>query len=168
MMSKKAVFLDRDGVINDNSRHVNKSEDLILYQWTTSSIRRLKEAGYLVFVVTNQGGIEMGYFTTEDLSAIHAHMEVLFKEDNTCVDEIAFCPHFNKSCECRKPKPGMILALAQKHNVDLSQSWMVGDRDTDILAGNAADCKTIKLGKTYDQATFSCDNLKQAVDYILH
>lgn len=167
MTNKKAVFLDRDGVINDNSRHVNKPKDLILYPWSTSSIRHLREAGYLVFVVTNQGGIEMGHFTTDDLNAIHAHMEILFDEDNTYVDEIAFCPHFHQPCECRKPKPGMILALAHRHNIDLSQSWMVGDRDTDILAGNTAGCKTIKLGKSYEQATFNCQNLKDAVDYIL-
>ncbi len=84
-MTKKAVFLDRDGVINDNSKHVNQPEDLVLYPWATSSIRRLKEAGYMVFVVTNQGGIEMGYFSDDDLNAIHLHLEALLNEDNTSV-----------------------------------------------------------------------------------
>ncbi len=166
-MTKKAVFLDRDGVINDNSKHVNKPEDLVLYPWTISSIRKLKEAGYMVFVVTNQGGIEMGYFTEDDLNAIHLHLEALLKEDDTYIDEITYCPHFHKKCECRKPKPGMILTLADKHNIDLKSSWMIGDRDTDILAGNAAGCRTIKLGKNDDNADYSCENLREAVEYVL-
>ncbi|AZR73609.1 D-glycero-beta-D-manno-heptose-1,7-bisphosphate 7-phosphatase [Anoxybacter fermentans] len=166
-MSKKAVFLDRDGVINDNSRHVNKPEDLILYPWTASSIQQLKKAGYLVFIVTNQGGIEMGYFTEKDLKAIHDHLETILKADNTCIDGIAYCPHFHQPCDCRKPKPGMILTLAKKHRIDLKVSWMVGDRDIDIQAGKAAGCRTIKLGKQDPNADYCCKNLRQAVDYIL-
>lgn len=167
-MRNKAVFLDRDGVINDMQKHVNKPDDLILFPWATASIRRLKEAGFMVFVVTNQGGIEMGYFTEEDLNQIHARLEVLLKEDDTYVDDIEFCPHFNEECECRKPKPGMILSLAKRHDVDLDSSWMVGDRNTDILAGNEAGCKTIKLGDIFRKADYTCDNLKEAVDYILN
>lgn len=164
---KKAVFLDRDGVINDNAIHVNKPQDLILYPWAARSIRRIKEAGYLVFVVTNQGGIEMGYFTAADLDAIHLHLEEILKAENTSVDEIVFCPHFRHACECRKPKPGMILQLAEKHAVDLAASWMVGDFETDVQAGNAAGCRTIKIGKAMPEAEFSCENLEQAVEYIL-
>ncbi len=167
-MIHKAVFLDRDGVINDNTNHVNQPEDLVLYSWTASSIRRLKEAGYLVFVVTNQGGIEMGYFTETDLNAIHAHMEAILKEENATLDEIIFCPHFKSKCDCRKPNPGMILTLAHKHNVDLSSSWMVGDFATDIQAGNAAGCRTIKIGAPDPDADHSCSDLKKAVDHILH
>lgn len=165
---KKAVFLDRDGVINDNTVHVNQPDDLILYPWSTASVRRLKEAGYLVFVVTNQGGIEMGYFTSADLDAIHARLEEILKEDNTGVDEITHCPHFHQACDCRKPKPGMILRLAEKYHVDLTHSWMVGDFETDVQAGNAAGCRTVKIGKSMPEAEYSCANLEQAVDYILH
>ncbi len=82
-------------------------------------------------------------------------------------DEIIYCPHFHQKCECRKPKPGMILTLAEKYDIDLESSWMVGDRDTDILAGNGAGCRTIKLGKVYDNADYSCEHLGGAVEYIL-
>lgn len=164
---RKAVFLDRDGVINDNTIHVNQPGDLTFYPWTAASIRRLKEAGYLVFVVTNQGGIEMGYFTTGDLDAIHAHLEELLCAEGTQVDEIAYCPHFRHPCECRKPQPGMLLRLAEKHHVDLAASWMVGDFETDIEAGRAAGCRTIKIGQNVPQADHYCENLSEAVDYIL-
>lgn len=167
-MHKKAVFLDRDGVINDNSKHVNQPEDLVLYDWTTSSIRQLNEAGFLVFVVTNQGGIEMGYFTEDDLHAIHAHLELLVKNDGAVIEEITYCPHFHYKCECRKPKPGMILRLAKKHDVDLQSSWMVGDFDTDIEAGICAGCKSIKIGEPNKSAEYSCLNLEEAVGYILN
>lgn len=166
-MSKKAVFLDRDGVINDNSVHVNKPSDLTLYSWTIPSIQRLNQAGYMVFVVTNQGGVEMGYFTEADLHAIHTHLEELLHAENTMVHEIAYCPHFKTVCDCRKPKPGMLLALANKHGVNLSQSWMVGDFKTDVEAGKAAGCRTVKIGEPVPEADYTCENLEKAVDYIL-
>lgn len=164
---KKAVFLDRDGVINDNTVHVNRPADLKLYPWTTSAIRKLKEAGFLVFVVTNQGGIEMGYFTEKDLHDIHEHLTNLLATDNANVEEIAYCPHFNHPCECRKPKPGMLLTLAQKYEIDLANSWMVGDFPTDIQAGNAAGCHTVKIGQPDPTASYSCENLAEAVHHIL-
>lgn len=163
----KAVFLDRDGVINDNQKHVNKPEDLVLYSWTRTSIRCLNQAGYKVFVVTNQGGIEMGYFTEADLNAIHSHLSKLLLEEDAVIDEYSYCPHFSSPCKCRKPKPGLITTLAKKHQLDLKNSWMIGDRTSDIQAGVAAGCKTIKIGDTEPLADFNCKNLQEAVNFIL-
>lgn len=165
---RKAVFLDRDGVVNDNTKFVNKPEDLRLYPWTADSIRRLKDEGYLVFLVTNQGGVETGHFSEADLQAIHAHLQALLKEKGAELDAIAYCPHFRQTCSCRKPKPGMILDLADRFQVDLDQSWMIGDRPMDIQAGQAAGCRTVKLGEPEaTQADYICQRLDQAVDYII-
>lgn len=166
-MSPLAVFLDRDGVINDNSQKVNQPEDLILLPGVGIAIKQLKQAGYLVLIVTNQGGIELGYFTKADLAAIHSHLESQLREQNAYIDEIVYCPHFHQDCGCRKPKPGMILALAAKYRIQLEKSWMIGDRESDIQAGKAAGCRTVKLGEPDPHADFNCSHLNEAVTFIL-
>lgn len=164
---KKAVFLDRDGVINDNYKPVNTPEDLRLYPWSAESILQLNKAGYYVFVVTNQGGIEMGYFKEKDLNEIHKKLIREIKKSGATIDEIDFCPHFKTKCECRKPLPGMLTRLGKKYDVDLENSFMVGDRDVDIEAGIKSGCKTIKIGKPYKKADYTVKNLKEAVKIIL-
>ena len=161
-MVARAVFLDRDGVINDNSKKVNQPGELVIFPWAGAAIRQLKKAGYLVFIVTNQGGIELGYFTEADLAAIHSYLESQLREQDAAIDEIVHCPHFHQDCECRKPKPGMILALAAKYNINLMKSWMIGDRESDIKAGKAAGCRTVKLGETFPGADLNCNNLEEA------
>ncbi len=163
----KAVFLDRDGVVNKYNKPINRPEDLELYPWTASAIRRLNLASYKIFIVTNQGGIECGYFTEADLNDIHLHLISLLKEEEATVDEITYCPHFKSECNNRKPQPGMILKLAQKYNINLNSSYMIGDRKSDITAGNKADCTTIKIGSKYPKADYSVENLEDAVDIIL-
>lgn len=166
-MKKRAVFLDRDGVINDNKKPVNKPEDLILYPWTYEAIEMLNRANYLVFVVTNQGGIEMGYFTEYDLKAIHIELTNRLNKKQICIEDIAYCPHFKTKCRCRKPLPGMILNLAEKYDIDLTSSFMVGDREMDIEAGHQAGCTTIKLGKPYALADYTVNNLLEASRLII-
>ncbi|WP_027340712.1 D-glycero-alpha-D-manno-heptose-1,7-bisphosphate 7-phosphatase [Halonatronum saccharophilum] len=163
----KAVFLDRDGVINSYDKPVNKADDLELYPWTSESIKRLNNAGYKIYVVTNQGGIECGYFTDNDLDSIHNYMTERLKADGAKIDDIEYCPHFKKDCSCRKPKPGMITKLAKKYDVNLKNSFMVGDRDSDVIAGNKAGCKTIKIGAKFPQADYSVEDLSDATDIIL-
>lgn len=163
----KAVFLDRDGVINDNCKPVNKPEDLKIYPWTANAISKLNKSGYHVFVVTNQGGIEMGYFTRHDLDEIHNKMVKEITENGGFIDDIDYCPHFKSKCDCRKPSPGMIDKLAKKYNIDLKKSYMIGDRDIDIEAGMKAGCKTIKIGKSSKKADYVAKNLLEAVNIIL-
>lgn len=163
----RAVFLDRDGVINDNYKPVNRPEDLRLYPWSAESILRLNKAGFYVFVVTNQGGIEMGYFNEKDLDDIHKKLLDEIKESGATIDEIDFCPHFKTQCECRKPSPGMLKRLGKKYNVDLNNSFMIGDRAVDIEAGIKSGCKTIKIGKPCKNADFIAKNLLEAVKIIL-
>ncbi|MGZ6550747.1 MAG: D-glycero-alpha-D-manno-heptose-1,7-bisphosphate 7-phosphatase [Tumebacillaceae bacterium] len=169
-MANKAVFLDRDGVINDHVRFVNTPEDLILFPGAGEAIRKLNDAGFKVFVVTNQGGVGLGHMKEESLHAIHDKMEQELKSDGAILDEIAYCPHKpHAKCACRKPEPKMILDLAAKYDVDVKQSYMVGDRDTDVFAGQKAGVKhTIFIGDTdFSEASHSTPSLVGAVDWIL-
>lgn len=163
----KALFLDRDGVINDNSKkHVNKPKDLIIYQGVKEALQEAQANGFELFVVTNQGGIELGHLTHEELEKIHNKM-VKELEPYCTIKEIKYCPDFNKKSECRKPNPGMILELAEKYEVDLKSSWMIGDMETDIEAGLAAGCKTAKIGAISKSAQVNGKNLYEVVEKIL-
>ncbi|MFC4765833.1 D-glycero-alpha-D-manno-heptose-1,7-bisphosphate 7-phosphatase [Effusibacillus consociatus] len=167
-MGGKAVFLDRDGVINDHVRPVNGPDDLILFPGVGQSIKRLQDAGYKVFVVTNQGGVGLGYMTEEDLQQVHNKMLHEISRDGAEIDDIRYCAHKPRAgCACRKPEPGMIHDLAEKYNIDLKQSFMVGDRDFDIQAGRRAGTRTIFIGKGHADADAIAANLPQAVDLIL-
>jgi D-glycero-D-manno-heptose 1,7-bisphosphate phosphatase len=163
----KAIFLDRDGVINDNSRkHVNNPRDLIIYDGVGEALRKASENGFDLFVVTNQGGIEMGHLTHEKLKEIHEKMIEDLKP-YCSFKEIKYCPDFNRDSSCRKPKPGMILELAEKYDIDLKKSWMIGDMDTDVEAGIAAGCKTGKIGKQSKIADINGKNLLEVIEKLL-
>lgn len=163
---KKAIFLDRDGVINDNKKHVNNPKDLIIYDEAKEGMKKLYDAGFELFVVTNQGGIELGHVTHEEMKMIHEKM--LEDLEPYCkITDIKYCPDFKRESECRKPKPGMILELAEKYNISLKDSWMVGDMDTDIEAGKSAGCKTAKIGKTNSLAEINVSNLDAVAKEIL-
>ncbi|MGI6706781.1 MAG: D-glycero-alpha-D-manno-heptose-1,7-bisphosphate 7-phosphatase [Clostridia bacterium] len=163
---KKALFLDRDGVINDNKKHINTPEDLVIYEKAKLGMKAAYGAGYDLFVVTNQGGVELGYLTKEDLDRIHQRMAEEL-EPYCTIKEIRYCPDFHRKSRCRKPEPGMILDLAEKHGVDLSRSWMVGDMDTDIEAGKRAGCRTAKIGQPHPNAEVNGRNLLEVVEKIL-
>ncbi|WP_018131661.1 D-glycero-alpha-D-manno-heptose-1,7-bisphosphate 7-phosphatase [Effusibacillus pohliae] len=167
-MGDKAVFLDRDGVINDNARPVNGPQDLILFPGVEQAIKRLKAAGYRVFVVTNQGGVGLGYMTEADLQQIHDKLLSELGKSGAVIDEIRYCAHKpRQGCACRKPEPGMILELADKYRIDLDKSFMVGDRDCDIEAGRRAGTRTIFVGKGHPAADAAAADLQEAVEIIL-
>lgn len=156
----KGIFFDRDGVINDNKKPVNRPEELILYDGVKEALKKAADAGFEIFIVTNQGGIELGHITHEDLNDIHNNLSQ--KLEGYCnIREIAYCPDFKKPSSCRKPKPGMILDLAKRHNVDLVNSWMVGDLETDISAGLEAGCRTAKIGKLDERADINEAEIKR-------
>lgn len=145
---KKAVFLDRDGVLNQSfgNRPPNNKEELIVFPGVPQAVANLNQAGFLVFVVTNQGGVGLGYMTPQDLAGIHEKLAEEVAQAGGHFTEIMACMHKPRSgCSCRKPKPGMLLTLGKKYDVDLAQSFMVGDRDMDLAAGKAAGTKTILI-----------------------
>lgn len=148
---EKAIFLDRDGVINevktDRVKFVNQPDDLYLLEGVAEAIKRFNDAGWKVFVVTNQGGIGLGYMKEKALKAIHSKMKSDLAAFGATIDDIRYCPHKpHANCPCRKPKPQMIVDLAEKYEIDIVESYMVGDRKPDIEAGENAGTKTVLVG----------------------
>jgi len=159
---QKAIFLDRDGTINKYVGFLRNIDDFELISGVSDAIKMINKAGYLVIVVTNQPVIARGEITWEELNEIHNKMETLLGREGAYLDDIFVCPHHPDSgfegeikelkfdCDCRKPKPGMILDAAKKYNIDLRESYMIGDSDNDVKAGEAAGCKCIKVDEKYD------------------
>lgn len=142
----KAIFLDRDGVINKEVSHLSDPKDFEFIQGSIEALKVLKQKGFLLIIITNQAGIARGLFTEETLKLIHHKMIKVLEQNNIRLDDIFYCPHhpeFTGSCDCRKPKPGMILKAKAKYNIDLTKSFMVGDTLNDIQTGNAVKCKTV-------------------------
>lgn len=174
---QKAVFLDRDGVINKYVGFLRNIDDFELLDGVSKAIRKINESGYLAIVVTNQPVIARGEVSFAELTEIHNKMETLLGEDGAYLDAIYFCPHhpdkgfdgeipeLKFDCDCRKPKPGMLIKAAKEFNIDLTKSWMVGDSDSDIMAGKNAGCSTVLIGESAENMCAS--NLLEAVDYII-
>lgn len=174
---QKAVFLDRDGVINKYVGFLRNIDDFELLDGVSKAIRKINESGYLAIVVTNQPVIARGEVSFAELTEIHNKMETLLGEDGAYLDAIYFCPHhpdkgfdgeipeLKFDCDCRKPKPGMLIKAAKEFNIDLTKSWMVGDSDSDIMAGKNAGCSTVLIGESDENMCAS--NLLEAVDYII-
>lgn len=143
----RAVFLDRDGVINRKApegSYVKNWHEFEFLPGVVEAISELREAGFLVMVVTNQRGVARGVMTEEDLTTIHARMEEELRGGRAALDGVYFCPHdIDDGCSCRKPRPGLLFRAARQHDIDLSQSWMVGDSQVDIQAGLSAGCRTV-------------------------
>ena len=152
---QKAVFLDRDGTINLYKGFLTDINDFELIPGITDIIKQINQSGYLCIVVTNQPVIARGEVTYQQLEKIHNKMETLLGLKGAFVDGLYFCPHhpdkgfegeipeLKIKCQCRKPKPGMLLQAARDFNIDLSKSWMVGDSESDIQAGKTAGCQTL-------------------------
>jgi D-glycero-D-manno-heptose 1,7-bisphosphate phosphatase len=143
---RPAAFFDRDGVLNVDHGYVHTPDQLDLVSGAAAALRACHDAGFLVFVVTNQSGIGRGYFNEAALAAFHVHLRRLLAEQGGQIDDIRFCPHhpdavvpaYRIVCDCRKPGPGMILDLARTWSVDLTRSFLVGDKDSDLAAADAA------------------------------
>lgn len=178
---QKAIFLDRDGTINKYVGFLRKEEEFELIPGVAEAVKKINKSGYLAIVVTNQPVIARGEVTYSQLENIHNKMETLLGKDGAYLDGIYFCPHHPHSgyegevkelkvdCDCRKPKPGMLLKATEDLNIDLSQSYMVGDSENDIGAGKAAGCKTVLLNTEYEYygQDICVSNLKDFVDQYL-
>jgi len=147
-MGRKVVYLDRDGVICEYVPHLHRREDLKLMPRVGEAISLLKKNGYHLVLITNQSVVARGMCSLDELQKIHEYMqELLQKECGQILDKIYFCPHhpdFDIDCECRKPKPGMINQAKVELGAD--EGFMIGDKPSDIEAGNLAGCKTIFVG----------------------
>ena len=145
----KAIFLDRDGVINKNrDDYVKSTKELEIFSNIGKEILKLKMKGFLIIVITNQSVINRKIITIRELEEIHSTIQKFLMKSKTSIDKFYFCPHRpDENCDCRKPKPGLILQAINEFSIDASKSWMVGDSKTDIQAGEKAGCKTILLKK---------------------
>lgn len=140
----RAVFLDRDGTIAEDVHYCRRVEDFEILPTVPQGIRLLNEHGFRIIVITNQSGLARGYFTEETLSCIHDKMKAELGIHSARVDAIYSCPHHpDEGCECRKPKPGLLLQAAEEMGIALQFSYMIGDHEKDIEAGRAAGCKTL-------------------------
>lgn len=176
---QKAVFLDRDGTINKYVGFLRKTEQFELLEGVSEAIKKINRSGYLAVVVTNQPVIARGEVTYEGLQEIHNKMETLLGKDGAYLDGIYFCPHHPDSgfegevkelkidCDCRKPKPGMLLQAAEDLNIDLEQSWMIGDGKNDIQAGKNAGCKTALIGNEDYGQDMTVDSLLSFVNKVI-
>lgn len=146
----RAILLDRDGVINrqpPEGEYVTKVADFWIYPHAAEAIAELVDGGYEVFVVTNQRGIARGMIDPAELDRIHSEMIRAIEQAGGRIRRIYVCPHdYSDGCTCRKPNPGMLLQAIRDHHIDPTESWMIGDSASDMIAGRAAGCNTLFVG----------------------
>jgi D-glycero-D-manno-heptose 1,7-bisphosphate phosphatase len=183
--SRRAVFLDRDGTINIEKEYLHKIEDFEFIPGAPEAIKRLKDAGFLVIVVSNQSGVARGYFDEQAVDTLHEHIQAELAAYGTSIDAFYFCPHhpvngvdhYQVDCDCRKGAPGMLLQAAREHEIDLQRSFMIGDKLADIEAGQRAGCQSILVLTGYGETAAldpkitsvkKCRDLSGAVSLVLH
>lgn len=176
---QKAIFLDRDGTINKYVGFLRKIDDFELIDGVAEAVKRINESGYLCIVVTNQPVIARGEVKVSELDLIHQKMEALLGSEGAYIDGLYYCPHhphkgyegevpeLKIDCDCRKPKPGMLLKAAEDFNIDLSLSWMVGDGENDVYCGQNAGCRTVLIGEGDFGQDITVANLMEAVEKIV-
>ncbi len=136
-MKQKAVFLDRDGVINIEKNYLYKIDDFEFIDGVFEALQYLQSKNYLLFVITNQSGINRGYYTKDDFFKLTNWMLDQFKKHDITISQVEFCPHTpDENCLCRKPHTQMIQNILTNYDIDLEQSWLIGDKTSDILCGN--------------------------------
>ena len=182
-MQKKAIFIDKDGTLIPDIPY-NVNPDLITLSEGAENLKQLQELGFILVVITNQGGVARGYFEEDKLKSVELNLIKLLQESHVQLHGFFYCPHhpqgtvqrYSISCECRKPGNKMLLDAAKTLNIDLQRSWMIGDILNDVEAGNISGCKTILIdngGETEWKESpdriplFKAKNLKEACDFII-
>jgi len=175
-MSIKTIFLDRDGVINKEINYLHKIEDFEFIDGVFETCRYLISLDYQIIVITNQSGISRGYYTEKDFQIITEWMIAEFQKNDIIILDIFHCPHLpNSNCNCRKPKPGMLLDAKYKHNIDMQNSWLIGDKEIDIIAANSSGItNTIlvksghKINEVDSNAKYFLESIQQSKQVILN
>ena len=181
MFMNKAVFLDRDGTINKSVDYMPDPKLFELIEGVAEGVKILNDEGFLVIVATNQSGINRGFFTEKTLKIIHERMLRDFSDKGAKIDDIYYCSCLpEENWPCRKPNPGMLLQASKEHAIDLSKSYMVGDKWSDVMTGKNAGCKSVLIpekdvwNETMEEmrerdieADFVAENFLSAVEWIL-
>jgi D-glycero-D-manno-heptose 1,7-bisphosphate phosphatase len=186
-MSVRAIFIDRDGTINKDIGYVSTPAEMVLYPWSTEALRLINDAGFKAIVLTNQSGIARGLYTESGLARIHRRMTEEMARGGARIDAIYYCPHhpdlggapYRLDCECRKPRPGMLVRAVKEHDIDVGRSYVVGDKASDINLASMAGAPGVLVRTGYGAETlanprtwpctplFVADNLLDAVERIL-
>ena len=187
MAGKIAVFLDRDGTINVEAGYIRELDKLVLMPGAGAAIRRLNERQIPVYLATNQSGPARGYYPESWVYALHDRLNTLLAAEGARLDDLFHCPHlpdgtvpeFTQACRCRKPEPGMLEDAAARHGVDLTRSYMIGDKATDVEVGQRVGARTVLLRSGYGEqvlggayqwpveADHVADTLVEAIDWVL-
>ena len=172
----KAIFLDRDGTINEEMGYINHLSRFKVFDFVYEAIRILNNEGYKIIVITNQSGLARGYFDKSLLERIHSNLLTDAQKNKARIDKIYYCPHhkngiiaeYSKECDCRKPKPGLLLKARDEFNIDMSQSYIIGDRYKDMQFGLKNGLKTIMVMTGYGlgEYTYQKNNWPQMPDFI--
>lgn len=186
-MGRAAVFLDRDGTINVEAGYIRELENLNLMPGAAAAIKRLNQLGIPAILATNQSGPARGYYPESWVHALHERLVALLAAEGAQLDDVFYCPHhpegvvpeFTQDCRCRKPETGMLEDAAARHDVDLSLSYMVGDKSTDVEVGQRAGCRTVLLRSGYGEQVLAgdyqwpvqpdhvADTIVEAIDWVL-
>ncbi len=154
---ERVIFLDRDGTLNEEVNYLHRREDLRLLPGVPEALRRFRERGYRLVVVTNQAGIARGYYREADVDALHAYLNGVLRPQGAEIDCFFYCPHhpehglgaYRTACRCRKPEPGLLERAEQYFAVDKAHSWMIGDKLSDVEAGVRYGVRTVLVGTGY-------------------
>ena len=174
-MTIKTIFLDRDGVINEENNYVHKIEDFKFIRGVFETCKYLINLNYEIIIITNQSGIARGYYTLFEYQKLTKWMLNQFSKKNISILDVFFCPHGPKSkCSCRKPKPGMFIQAKKKYNIDMKKSWMIGDKEVDILASNSAGIENTILvrsghliNESNSKSRYIINSIKESTKIIL-
>lgn len=187
-MKNRAIFIDRDGTLSEEVGYVNHPTRFHLFPYSATAVKLLHEHGWKVIVITNQAGVARGYFTEQMVHAVHEIMTAELKAAGTFVDAIYYCAHhptvgeepYRYDCDCRKPKPGLIIQARKDFDLDLNNSWMIGDRYSDVELARNAGVRSVLVMSGYGrgeweqqqqsgayQPDITADNLLKAVEQLL-
>jgi D-glycero-D-manno-heptose 1,7-bisphosphate phosphatase len=185
---KGAVFLDRDGTVSEEVGYVNHIDRFKVYPWTADAIRKLNDAGTPVFLITNQSGVARGYFPEDLVKEVHRRLNEALAPNGAFLNGTYYCPHhpegrkaaYRMFCDCRKPAPGMLLRASRDHGIDLTRSYMIGDRYLDLETGFRVGARGVLVLSGYGKGEYEYQrdqwprppdhvarNLADAVEYVL-